>query len=327
MVTRKEVALKAGVSTATVSRVTSGRGYVSEEARRKVEAAIGMLNYIPNNIAKNLSRNQSNVVAVLVEDVTNPYYLQILEAMEGEGTKHNLIISLFAVNKDDIDMIMTGLIENRVCAIINLALFACNEKYISILKELDIYTVNIRPRNEGEFKMNLNHARGIEGMAAYLKQKGRKNLAYLAALDEELARQDARLNAYRACCKKYGFAEDERLIIFGNYPAERAFRVGYQSARKLCESGAPFDSVFCMNDSVALGAVKFLREAGLSIPEQVCVIGCDNILMGQYLSPALSTIDVETGRQGVAYIRAIAGRETSSSEEINARFIPRESVV
>ena len=127
MVTRKEVALKAGVSTATVSRVTSGRGYVSEEARRKVEAAIGMLNYIPNNIAKNLSRNQSNVVAVLVEDVTNPYYLQILEAMEGEGTKHNLIISLFAVNKDDIDMIMTGLIENRVCAIINLALFACNE--------------------------------------------------------------------------------------------------------------------------------------------------------------------------------------------------------
>ena len=77
MVTRADVAKYAGVSTATVSRVMSGNGYVSEEMRDKVEKAIKELNYIPNNLAKSLIKNQGNVVAVLVEDVTNPYYLQI----------------------------------------------------------------------------------------------------------------------------------------------------------------------------------------------------------------------------------------------------------
>ena len=80
MVTRKDVAQLAGVSTATVSRVMSKSGYVSEAAKEKVERAIRHLNYIPNNLAKNLTQNKSNVVAVLVEDVTNPYYLQILES-------------------------------------------------------------------------------------------------------------------------------------------------------------------------------------------------------------------------------------------------------
>ena len=327
MVTRKDVAKKAGVSTATVSRVTSGRGYVSEEAREKVQKAIGALNYIPNNIAKSLTQNRSNVVAVLVEDLTNPYYLQILDAMEREGAKYNLIISLFAVNKNDIDMVMTGLIENRVCAIIKLALFACNEKYISILEELEIYTVNIKPRNVGELRIHLNHALGIDSICAYLRDKGRRRLAYLAALGEELVRQDERLNAYLVSRKKYGLSEDDRLVVFANYPEERAFAVGYQSAKRLCERDVPFDSVLCMNDSVALGAMKYFQEKGFSIPAQVCVIGCDNIFMGQYVTPSLSTIDVETERQGIAYIRAIVRREGPRTEEIRATFIPRESIV
>lgn len=327
MVTRKDVAKKAGVSTATVSRVTSGNGYVSEEARKKVQAAIGALNYIPNNIAKSLSQNKSNVVAVLVEDVTNPYYLQILEAMEREGAKYNLIISLFAVNEEDIDMIMTGLIENRVCAIINLALFACSERYISILDELGIYTVNIRPENAGGIQINLNHARGIERICAYLKEKGRSKLVYIAALEEELAHQDGRLNAYLENRRKYGFKESDELVVYGNYPKQRAFVVGYESAKKLYEGKVDFDSVFCMNDSVAMGAMKFFQEKGLHIPGQICVIGCDNIFMGQYVTPSLSTIDVETEKQGIAYIRAVARHDGSSVEEINARFIPRDSVI
>lgn len=239
MVTRKDVAKKAGVSTATVSRVTSGRGYVSEEAREKVQKAIGALNYIPNNIAKSLTQNRSNVVAVLVEDLTNPYYLQILDAMEREGAKYNLIISLFAVNKNDIDMVMTGLIENRVCAIINLALFACNEKYISILEELEIYTVNIKPRNIGELRIHLNHALGIDSICAYLRDKGRRRLAYLAALGEELVRQDERLNAYLVSRKKYGLSEDDQVGRVCQLPRRKGLCGGVSERQTPVREGRP----------------------------------------------------------------------------------------
>lgn len=327
MVTRKDVAQLAGVSTATVSRVMSKSGYVSKAAKEKVERAIRHLNYIPNNLAKNLTQNKSNVVAVLVEDVTNPYYLQILESMSDEGRKHNLIISLFAVNKSDIDIILESLIKNRVCAIINLALFSCSERYISILNELDIYTINVRPRDqEACLNLYLNQDRGIEEMFSVLKSKGRRKLVYIAALNKEIASEDIRLSAYRKNCQKYGFIQDPQYIIFGDYPERRAFEVGYDSAELLLKQNLDFDSVFCLNDSTAMGVMKCLLSHGVRVPQDVCVVGCDNIILSQYVHPSLSTIDVQTERQGKAYIRAVVEKIVDGTEEIDAKLICRESI-
>lgn len=327
MVTREDVAKLAGVSTATVSRVMSDSTYVSKDTRDKVFKAVKQLNYIPNNLAKNLTQNKSNVVAVLVEDVTNPYYLQILEAMSSEGIRHNLIISLFAINKDDVNVVVESLIENRVCAIINLALFTCDERYIRIIDELDIYTINIKPyESEKCLKIHLNQERGIEQMFGVLKEKGKSKLVYISALNEEVASQDGRLDAYRQNCEKFGFVRSPEYVIFGDYPQRRAFEVGYDSARKLLDKKLEFDSIFCLNDSAAMGVMKCLLEHGIKIPENVCVIGCDNISLSQYVHPSLSTIDVQTQRQGNAYIRAVVERITEGTEEIDARLICRESI-
>ena len=327
MVTREDVAKLAGVSTATVSRVMSDSIYVSKDTRDKVYKAVKQLNYIPNNLAKNLTQNKSNVVAVLVEDVTNPYYLQILEAMSSEGMRHNLIISLFAINKEDVNVIVESLIENRVCAIINLALFTCDERYIRIIDELGIYTVNIKPyESEKCLKLHLNQERGIEQMFSILKEKGRNRLVYIATLNEEVASQDVRLKAYRQNCEKFGFVCSPEYVIFGDYPKLRAFEVGYNSAQRLLDKKLEFDSIFCLNDSAAMGVMKCLLEHGIKIPENVCVIGCDNITMSRYVHPSLSTIDVQTQRQGNAYIRAVVGRLTEGTEEIDARLICRESI-
>ena len=327
MVTRADVAKRAGVSTATVSRVMSDSSYVSKAARDKVEKAIKELNYIPNNLAKSLIKNQGNVVAVLVEDVTNPYYLQILEEMSSEGIRHNLIISLFTVTTEDIDMVVESLIENRVRAIINLALFSCSERFISILDELDIYTVNVKPeKGERCLKLHLNHERGIRQMFSALKERGRNKLVYVAALNETIASQDQRLNAYRRCCEEFGFIQSEKYTIFGDYPRRRAFEVGYDSAEKLLDSGLDFDSVFCLNDSTAMGVMKCFLNRGIRIPQDVCVIGCDNIILAQYVHPSLSTIDVETVRQGRAYIRAVVEKICEGTEEIDAKLICRESI-
>lgn len=328
MVTRADVAKYAGVSTATVSRVMSGSGYVSEEMRGKVEKAIKELNYIPNNLAKSLIKNQGNVVAVLVEDVTNPYYLQILDEMSGEGMRHNLIISLFTVTTEDIDTVIKGLIENRVRAIINLALFSCNKRFIPILDEVGIYTINIKPGNsERCLKLKLNYENGIREMFSALKEKGRSKLVYVAALNEDIAVQDLRLSAYRRCCEEFGFAQSEKYVVFGDYPRRHAFEVGYDSAEKLLDDGLDFDSVFCLNDSTAIGVMKCLLNRGIRVPEDVCVIGCDNIAMSQFVHPSLSTIDMETARQGKAFIRAVVENISEGTEEIGSKLISRESMV
>ena len=147
MITRKDVAELAGVSKTTVTRVLSGRGYVSEENRKKVKAAVEKLNYIPNMIAKNLNQKFSNIVAVLVEDLTNQYYLQIISAMNSEAMRAGMMVSLFSVNKNNINSVIENLIANRVRGIVNLALYTCDKRYIDILKNLGIFLINIEGGN------------------------------------------------------------------------------------------------------------------------------------------------------------------------------------
>ena len=122
MITRKDVAELAGVSKTTVTRVLSGNGYVSEENRRKVKNAAERLNYIPNNIAKNLNQQYSNIIAVLVEDLTNQYYLQIISAMTDEAMKLGMMVSVFSITRKNIDTVIGNLIAERDCGIVNLAL-------------------------------------------------------------------------------------------------------------------------------------------------------------------------------------------------------------
>ena len=147
MITRKDVAELAGVSKTTVTRVLSGNGYVSEENRRKVKNAAERLNYIPNNIAKNLNQQYSNIIAVLVEDLTNQYYLQIISAMTDEAMKLGMMVSVFSITRKNIDTVIGNLIAERVCGIVNLALYSCDKKYIEILKSLDIFLVNLEGGN------------------------------------------------------------------------------------------------------------------------------------------------------------------------------------
>lgn len=121
MVTKQDVAKRAGVSTATVGRVLSGKGYVSAESRAKVEEAIKALNYRRNNLAANLRKRKSNVIAVLVEDLLNPYYMHLAEAMGRRAKEKNSIVSLHAVSDRDVRQVLDDLFSNRVCGIVNLA--------------------------------------------------------------------------------------------------------------------------------------------------------------------------------------------------------------
>ena len=104
MVTREEVAQRAGVSTMTVTRVVTGRGYVSDATRRKVRKVIDQLGYIPNKIASGLVSGKSNRIAIVVPDLTNPYYLQVVGAMIEEAKRDDYVISVYKANEEEPDL-------------------------------------------------------------------------------------------------------------------------------------------------------------------------------------------------------------------------------
>lgn len=323
MITRKDVAELAGVSKTTVTRVLSGRGYVSEENRKKVKAAVEKLNYIPNMIAKNLNQKFSNIVAVLVEDLTNQYYLQIISAMNSEAMRAGMMVSLFSVNKNNINSVIENLIANRVRGIVNLALYTCDKRYIDILKNLGIFLINI----EGGNALILNYESGIIEVFERLRQCGKKRVAFLAGLSKDFIANDNRYLSYNKCVDAFGFVRDDGYVIYGNYPEEDAFSVGRKSVRELLAAGKSVDCVLCLNDVVAIGALHELWKQGVRIPDDVSVVGCDNILMSSYTTPPLASFDIGIEQQAHAFIESMLSPEKQQDYVFNARLVVRESLI
>ena len=321
MVKRIDIAKIAQVSTTTVTRVINNNGYVSAEVRKRVTDAIRKMDYIPNNIAKSLSKNRSNIIAVLIDDLDNQYFLQTFEAMVEEAKKEGVIVSLFKIKSEDQDEVLKILIAERILGAIDLTVTGFYDaKYFEILKKNMIRFVR------SEDCVFINYESGIREMFAALKKCGRKKLAFIAALPKERAERDGRLGLYKKYVREYGFSDAENLVLFGNYPKEKGADVGSELGLKLIRSGVEFDSVFCLNDSVAAGVLKVLHMSGIKVPEDAALIGCDNTLMSEYLYPSLSSIDIGKAEQGCVYFRKIIAQQDSPKMVIDVRFVQRDSL-
>ena len=325
MVTKQEVAERAGVSTATVGRVISGKGYVSAEARVKVKAAIEELNYHTNKLASNLRKSKSNIIAVLVEDLLNPYYMHLVEAMVERAEEKDCIISMFAIKDRDVRKILDDLLSYRVCGIVNLAMFTCDFSWYDIFREEGIRLINCTKSGP---KVIVDYTEGVRQAMECFRRAGRTRPAFVAGIEEWLMPTDIRIIYFQQNPEKCGFEYDTRRILCGNYPMAKAHNVGYELCQKLIRLGVPFDSVFCLTDMMALGALKALFEHGYSVPRDVSVIGCDDLDFTGFFLPALTTIQVDKKAEGYAYVDFILDDDVSENavRKIGTKLVERSSV-
>ncbi len=321
MVTKKEVAEYAGVSTATVSRVINGVGYISNETERKVRKAIEELNYIPNKLAGNLARNKSNLIAVLVEDLINPYYMALVDAMVERASEENYVVAVFAIKNRDVRHVLADLAANRVCGIVNLAMFTCDFSCYDIFTEAGTKLINCTADSS---MVMINYRSGMEEAMSYLRDNGHKNVAFISGLEEWLTYKDARVKYFIDNRSRFGFSEDTA-VLSADYPMSKAYDVGYALACELIDSGKKTDAVICLTDMMALGATKAFFDRGYSVPNDVSFIGCDDLEFTEYFNPALTTISVDKRAEGFAYIDYILGK-TSEVTEISTHLKVRESV-
>jgi LacI family transcriptional regulator, asc operon repressor len=293
MATMLEVAKRAGVSKATVSRVLSGNGYVSQETKDRVFKAIDESGYRPNLLARNLATKKSQTLGLVVTNTLyhGVYFSELLfhAARLTEDQGRQLILADGKHSAEEERAAIQYLLDLRCDAIIIYPRFLTPDEMDDIIHDHDrpIMVLNRRLRRNASHCVWSDQKSSSEAAVEQLIAQGHRDIAFITgSLDSPTGIE--RLAGYKAALERNGIARRDELIVEGKWtPATGAAGVATLLAR-----GIAFSALVASNDDMAIGAIKQLNTAGLKVPEQVSVIGFDDIALAPYTIPALSSVKI-----------------------------------
>ena len=322
MATIYEVSKLAGVSLATVSRVINNSGKVTEHTREKVEAAMKTLGYRPNRIAQSLATKSSNSVGVLIPELYGPFFGVILSNIEDELRAEGKHVIITAGHSDEAtEMDSIEFLSSCNCDALILHVYAVPDEYIKQLRERDIPIVVIGHHIAGMEKncISIDNESGAFSATRTLIELGHRQLATITG---PLWKTDGqqRLAGYRRALDEAGLDFNQKLLVEGDY--EEAS--GRQGMRQLLEQDIPFTGLVCANDEMAAGAIAVAQQRGKVIPDDLSVIGFDNVFFATYMNPALSTVHYPIDLMGRMAARCVLRDVYGKDDlEIQNRFEPR----
>lgn len=307
-----EIAKLSGVSIATVSRVLNKNGRYSPETERRVMKVVNENNYQINPNAKGLRTHKTNSIGMIVPDITNEFFGRIIRSVENSTLPFNYTVVVCDSNENSQleKKYITDLVAKNVDGII---LISTELNVKSIYNEYKIPAVYIdrRPENAGTLIVSDNE-RGGYLAAEELIKNGCKKIVHLR--DQNV--YSTVRHRYAGFCKAhqdYGIELDEELVL--KIPV--CHNDAYSAIQNLIKSGKKFDGIFCENDQVALGALHAVMDAGLSIPDDVKIVGFDDTSFASLCSPALTSIRQDTdalGKSAVEHLfRLIQGDITNDA--------------
>ena len=324
MADREDVARLAGVSSATVSRVINGNARVKRETRDKVNRAIKALDYYPNSIARNLRMESSNMVAVIVDDLCNAYVSECVEIMSREARKYGCYVMLFDLVHDNLDGIMEEIIGNKVRGVVNSTISQVSDRNKQKFARMNIKTINVTIKDE--LIVQIRYEQAMREAFRLLAEKNKKKPVYMGGLSSDWLEYNSRVQAFFKLSKEFGMQTDAGSVISGTYPRDKYSFIGYRETDRLFKEGREFDSVFCLTDALAIGVLCALSEHGKKIPQEVAVIGCDNIKQSEYTVPKLTTIDTQSEEVYKTYIRYLLSEDKETDYAFDTTLIVRESI-
>jgi len=287
MATMADVARVAGVSTATVSHVINGTRTVREETRQAVEAAVAATGYSPNTLARSLATGGTRSVAVVMSAISNPYFGQLLQGVETEVVKQGYTL-LVADPHDDPDYELTvvrSMHERRVDGII-IAASARPRPALDYLAAREVPVVLAdRILDEGYDQVGPENTEPTARLVDHLAEVGHRRIAMIAGL-AGLSTTEERLRGYRDGLSRNGIGHDEGLVDSGRSDSEGAAAA---VARLLVAPDRP-TAFITANNSMTIGAMRALREADLSVPEDVALVGFDDFPWADYFTPRLTVV-------------------------------------
>jgi len=320
---RKEVALAAGVSEATVSHVINGTKYVSPELTMRVRKAIEEKGYRLNNAARCLATSRSGHLALIVNNLKNPRYAEVAEAMQEQARARGYIVSTIDINLFNFtEDAVFDLISRNIDGLFLATYIDSMKPAILRAYEHGMKIVSGRP-GFGHI-LDVSYREAIRDMIGELASLGHRRIAYLSGYSTKESGHEK----YRDFCEEleaHGLVAAPELIVDGIPPYVADMDAGYHAMKQLLERTRDFTAVFAVNDLVAIGAMKALREHGLRVPDDVSIVGCDNIQVASYMDPELATIRVpkaEMGRLAVDMLCDIINGAPCENRILTTEFQP-----
>lgn len=288
-VTIIDVAREAGVSYSTVSRVVNNYEHVKPETRERVLTAMTRLGYVVNQQARSLRGGRSQVVGLLVPDVGNNYIGDIIRGIDAELAAHQYDLMLYTTHRQKSkESIYVATITRGLADGLLLLLPTNVEAYMASLQQQQFPHVLIDYQavdNQFTSTVQSTNFQGAYEATQYLIELGHRRIAYIIG-QQEMECSLARLSGYRAALDDHGIDYDLKLIRSGDF-----FRLqGYEAAREFLTVNHPPTAIFAANDLSAFGVMEAVRECGLSIPDDISIIGFDDILEAQQVHPSLTTV-------------------------------------
>lgn len=321
MPTMRDVAAYARVSVATVSHVINGTRFVDPQTVDRVRNAIDVLGYRPNSLARGLRRNETSIIGMLVPDNSNPFFAEIARSIEDVGFNEGY--SVILCNSDGSEAkeaaYVDTLLSKQIDGIILISSGNSFAPLQSILKaRVPCVVVD---RELGDLMVDqvlIDNEQGGYMAGEYLTRLGHRHIGYIAG-PNQLSLSAHRLTGFRRALSEAGITLSDDAVVQGDFH----YGGGAKGMEELLRRDLKLTAVFAANDRMAVGAISVLRRAGLNVPEDISIIGYDNIPLASAMCPSLTTVAQPTAEMGRVSIEMLLARVKQRDVE----FAPRRMML
>jgi DNA-binding LacI/PurR family transcriptional regulator len=283
-----DVAREAGVSTATVSRALNDTGQIAPATRLAIEEAVERLGYRPNTIARSLVTKSTQTIAFLLPDITNPFYAALVAGIQQSAlaSGHTMLLCMTGGDAGQEEEYLSLLRAKQVDGALVDGLVVPPDRIARFVEDgFPIVCLDRDVKSQSVPLVQVDNKRGARMATEHLIELGHRRIAHVAGAPE-LGISAERQKGYRDALAAAGVDHDPHLVATGRFTEDG----GYEATRSLLESSADFTAVFAANDLSAIGTINALAEGGRRVPEDVSVIGFDDLRLSAYTSPPLTTI-------------------------------------
>ena len=302
-ITLKMVAEKAGVSVNTASRAINNKSDINEETKKKVLKIAQELGYVRNATAVALRTRKTRTIGVVIADNRNPFYAEVLNGMEEAAREKNYHIILANTQRDykKEEEAINLLLAKRVDGLLITPVQDRDDDIKKLIEENIPFVILGRDFENIEVDVVCNdEIKGGFFATEYLIKKGHKRIALINGFLHKSPAK-GRLEGYKKALMEYGVPFDDALVSFGDIDVKD----GYERTKQMLEKDLDFTAIFAYNDMMAFGVMQAIREKGLRIPEDIGLVGYDDIPFSSLISPALTTIRVKKQELGVESVKLL----------------------
>jgi LacI family transcriptional regulator len=323
-----EVAKRVGVSTATVSRVLNDSPRVSQETKNQVLEAIEELNFTPQLTARKLATGEPQMMAVVVPSFTTPYYNEVLKGIKDEIANIDLDMMMYNTGSKNPEERMKHFFERGMADAVIILSIALPDEVHKQLQANRIPTVLVNTKHADYNYYHVDDYKGSYLAGTYLAEQGFKSIGLISSASETKSSAE-RNRGFMDALKEHNISISDEYIAKGESEKHAGFseEAGYEAIEEMKEHGSFPEAIFCLNDTLAIGAMYALSRLNIKVPDDIAIMGYDNIKLSKYYD--LTTIDQQmytTGKKAIQRLSQIVqGDQEIHQEDVEPQLVERGS--